>query len=671
MESEIDFAPLLLVSALAFFIPLATHRLSAGAMPSVVGEILAGVVFGSSVLGIIQENVWLEFLSLFGFAYLMFLAGLEVDIRLIMRPLGRRWMYPRVALRHPLVAGTVLLLAILGVTAVGVALINVWGKEDDFALLFFVLSATAVGVLAPALKGRDGLGSYAQVLLVAGFLVEFVAIVGIGIVAAIDREGLGVEAFLLLALPAVFALLVFGVRHGHTRVPELAALMSELAHASSQIQIRGALALLVIFVVLSQVVGTELVLGSFFAGLALTILSPKHGSSMRLKLDAIGYGFFIPIFFVTVGATLDLGALTEGADAALLIPAFLAIGILAKVVPGLLVLWPAFGPRRAAAGGVLLTANLSLILAALTIAEDSGRFEEATTAALLVLALVTTAAAPLGFHALLPKRAPEPRRAIVVGAGETGRYVALRLYRAGLAVVVIDPDEEALRPLGQAGCSTVVGDARNPDVLALSRPEISEVAVIAVPDADDIHRVAQMLRSAARDLRIVTWRPTADHELAELEVDVYRRERATAVALAGAVLRPGLYQALGSEDFAGLEEVTVRNARTTGVALRDLGMPGGARVILILRAGELVIPEADTPLELLDHVTLGGEGAAVAEAFQLLGGRRLERVEAPEAPVLTPHPPAPRGAPGPGRPVAKGPVSEVPVPSEILEAADR
>ena len=190
------------------------------------------------------------------------------------------------ALRHPLVAGTMLLGLIMGVTAVGVLLINEWGKEDDFPLLFIVLSATAVGVMAPVLKERGGLGSYAQALLVAGFLVEFVGIVGLGIIAAIDRDGLGVEALLLLALPAVFGVLLFAARQGNTRVPELATLMSELAHASSQIQIRGALALLVIFVVLSQVVGTELVLGAFFAGLALAIISPKHGSSMRVKLDS-------------------------------------------------------------------------------------------------------------------------------------------------------------------------------------------------------------------------------------------------------------------------------------------------------------------------------------------------------------------------------------------------
>ncbi|PZC49293.1 MAG: monovalent cation:H+ antiporter-2, CPA2 family/trk system potassium uptake protein TrkA [Chloroflexi bacterium] len=668
MESEIDFAPLLLVSALAFLIPLVTHRMTRGALPSVVGEILAGVIFGSSVLGIIDENVWLDFLSLFGFAYLMFLAGLEVDVPLLMRPLGRRWMYPRVALRHPLVAGTMLLGLIMGVTAVGVLLINEWGKEDDFPLLFIVLSATAVGVMAPVLKERGGLGGYAQVLLVAGFLVEFVGIVGLGIIAAIDRDGLGVEALLLLALPAVFGVLLFAARQGNTRVPELATLMSELAHASSQIQIRGALALLVIFVVLSQVVGTELVLGAFFAGLALAIISPKHGSSMRVKLDAIGYGFFIPIFFVTSGATLDLSALGEEADAALLIPAFLLIGIVAKVLPGLLVLWPGFGPRRATAGGVLLSANLSLILAAITIAEDSGRFDEATSAALLVLALVSTAAAPLGFNAILPRRKPEERgRAIVVGATETGRYVAMRLYHEGLSVVVIDTDEEALGPLGQAGCSTVVGDARRAEIVALARPEISEVAVVAVADEAISFGIAQALRAAALDLRIVTWRAAPDHRLAELEVDVYLRERATAVALAGAVLRPGLYQALGSEDFGGLEEVTVRNSRMTGIALRDLGLPGGARVILILRGGGLVIPEADTPLQLQDHVTLGGEDEAVATAFQLLSGRRLERLAGAEvpAPVLMPHPPNPAGEP------AAAPAAFEPISPEVLEAGDR
>ena len=299
-----------------------------------------------------------------------------------------------------------------------------------------------------------------------------------------------------------------------------------------------------------------------------------------------------------------------------------------------------------------------------------------------MLALVTTALAPLGFNALLPRRGLAARaRAIVVGASDTGRYVALRLHREGMTVVAVDRDAAALAPLAQAGCRTVVGDARDPGIIARARPEISEVAVIAVAVTEDSFEIAQALRAAARGLRIVTWRAEADHRLADLDVDVYLRSRATAVALAGAVLRPGLYQALGSEDFGGLEEVTLRNVRATGIALRDLGLPGAARVILILREGEIVIPEADTPLLLGDHVTLGGEPEAVADAFEMLSGRRLVRMEDGEIPpplaTLDPQareePGSPAAARPPGRrrrgPGAPGPTP--PVDDEFLEAADR
>ena len=625
MEPEIDFAPLLLVSALAFLIPIVTHRLSGGKVPSVVGEIAAGIVFGQTVIGVIDANVWLEFLSLFGFAYLMFLAGLEVDTALLARPLGPRWYDPRVALRHPMVSGVLLLLLALVVSALGVALIKSWGLVEDFWLLFFVFSATAVGVIAPVLKDRAELGGFNQVILVAGFLIEFTAIVAIGIIAAIDRQGLGVEALLLLTLPAAFLVLLLGARRGRTQLPSVVRLIDELAHTSAQLKIRGALALLVIFVVLSQVVGTELVLGSFFAGLALTILSPKQGSSMRIKLDALGYGFFIPIFFITVGATLDFDALFETADAALLIPAFIIIAIVGKMAPALLVLSPAYGVRRALAGGALFSANLSIILAAVTVAEDTGQFSEATSAALLVVALVSTAAAPWSFNALLPKRAPRPvGRAIVVGAGRAGGELAPRLARSGLQVTVIDRDAAALADLATEGFETVVGDAREASVIEAARADSAEVVVIDVKDPEMAYGVARSLRGRARDLRIVTWVMDHDPRLDALDVEMHTFGSATAVALEGAVLHPGLFSVLGSGADSGLEEVLVRNALVLDVPLRELPLHGGVRAVLVMRDGEVIIPEGDTTLALLDQVTLGGEPTAVREAFHFLGRHHLE-----------------------------------------------
>ncbi len=95
-------------------------------------------------------------------------------------------------------------------------------------------------------------------------------------------------------------------------------------------------------------------------------------------------------------------------------------------------------------------------------------------------------------------------------------------------------------------------------------------------------------------------------------------------------------------DLAGLEEVDVRNRRVTGIALRDLMLPGNVRVLLVLRRGELIIAEADTTLALHDHVTIGGEPEAVAETFHLVSGRRLERLPGPR---LFPAPPPPPSCP--------------------------
>jgi len=645
VESEIDFAPLLLVSALAFFIPLITHRLSGGALPSVVGEIGAGIIFGQTLFGVIEPNIWLEFLSLFGFAYLMFLSGLEVDIGLLTRPLSGAWYKPGAALKHPLVAGAGLLALVLGATALVLWGLKEWGKVDDFELLLFVLSATAVGVMVPVLKQRQEAGAYGQTLLVAGFLVEFVAIVAIGIIVAIDREGLGLEAALLLALPAAFLALLFAARQSR-RFPEILSMLRELAHASSQIQIRGALALLIVFVVLSQVVGTELVLGAFFAGLALTILTPHHGSSMRVKLDALGYGFFIPVFFITAGATIDLEAVTRAGSSAVLIPAFLGTGLVVKLIPALFMLSAGFGLRRALAGGMLLTANLSIILAATTVAVETERIDEGTSAALLILAIVSTAVAPIAFNFLIPRgREEKITRAIVVGAGSTGVEMAKRLFRGGLAVTVIDIDPEALAPLAEVGCETIAGDARNPSIIGRAAPRYAELSVIATRDPELAYDVVLGLRQHNANLRIVTLVRDSDPRLESLGVEIHRLGSAAAVALEGAVLRPSLFFALGGGSYGALEEVVLRDPALTERPLFDLNLPGGVRVILILRDGSLIIPEGDTELQLEDRVTLGGEPTVVREAYRMFSGHELEPPDPDAAALSTAPAPVTRSVP--------------------------
>jgi Kef-type K+ transport system membrane component KefB/Trk K+ transport system NAD-binding subunit len=619
MEPELDFSPLLLVSALAFLIPIATHRLTRGTIPSVVSEILAGIIFGQSVVGIIDQNEWLEFLSLFGFAYLMFLSGLEINIALLVRPIGPQWYRPAVLLRQPMLAGGIVLGLTVATTAVGVGLLNGLGPVDDFWMLLFILLATAVGVVVPVLKSRGDAGPYAQSIIVIGFLLEFIAILGVGVVAALEREGLDVEFWLILAIPAVFALLLWAVLRGRARFPAAVALMHELAHASSQIQVRAALTVLVMFVVLSQVVGTELVLGAFLAGLALTILSPKHGSSMRVKLDAMGYGFFVPIFFITAGASIDIDAIFAETGTLLLVPAFVAVAIVAKVVPVWLVLWPVYGFRRALAAGVLISTNLSLILAAGAIALELDLIDDAVNGALIVVALITTAVAPPVFSRLLGPPADDAvSRAILTGAGDTGAEIARRLRAAGMEVTAIDTDEAALRGLAEVGCQTIVGDATDRLVLAQADLDGAEAAVIAVTDRERTVEVARGLREANNGLRIVTWVAEPDPRLEALEVDTYWQKMANATALTGAVLRPGLFHAL-SDGESDLSETVLTDDALDGTMIADLGLPAGVRILLITREGSALVAEGDTALQLRDRLTLAGDVGAMDEARRMFG----------------------------------------------------
>ncbi len=616
MEEAVDFTPLLLVSLLAVVVPFVAWRLTAGLVPAVVGEVLVGILFGEPLLGIIdRHNVWLTFLALFGFAYLMFLSGLEINLSLLGQSPGRRWYVPRVALRHPLISGAVMLALVVSFTYLALELMERAGLIDSvqIPMLLFILIATAVGVVVPVLKDRPDLARMSQSLLVGSFLLEFVAIVGVGIVAALEREGIGWRMALLLAIPAALGLLIWLSRVGRRRFPIIPRTLHELAQTSSQLKIRASLALLVVFVALSQVVGTELVLGAFVAGLAVTVVSPRHGSALRGKLDALGYGFFVPIFFIYAGATLDLGAVFDSLDSLILVPILLFVAFVTKVAPALLGLAPAWGIRQGLAGGSLLSANLSLVLAAGAIAADLGLIDEDLHGALLLMALLTTVLAPLAFSTLAG-RAPEQEdgHTLIVGGGALALTLAERLMAAGRRVVALDRDPDAATRWRSIGVDSVAGDPLDP--LALVKVRLLQAEVAVIIDVDQPEQVIDYARSMRRihpALRIVTWSTEPASQFEQLDIEAYSLSDVTALALEEAVLRPGLHNAR-SHPESGLVEVSMLNRDLDGMTLRDIEFEGDVRVLIVMRQDDTTIATGDTEIFLHDRLTLAGEPTAVA-----------------------------------------------------------
>ncbi len=629
MEHSLDFSPLLLVSLLAVVVPFVAWRLTGGLVPAVIGEVLVGIIFGEPLLGIItHQNEWLNFLGLFGFAYLMFLSGLEINLSLLGQSPGRQWYMPQVALRHPMISGSVLLILTVVFTYVGLYMMESVGliTTGQIPMLLFILIATAVGVMVPVLKDRPDLGRIGQCLLVGGFLLEFLAIVGVGVVAALEREGISWRIFLILSVPAALVLMVWLSRVGSVQVPIIPRTMHELSQTSSQLKIRVTLALLVIFVALAQVAGTEMVLGAFVAGLAVTVVSPRHGSSLRGKLDALGYGFFVPIFFIHAGATLNLGGVFDSADSLILVPALLLVAFGAKLLPSLLSLAPAWGLKPALAGGSLLSANLSLVLAAGAIAEDLGIIDDGLHGALLLMALVTTVAAPLMFSTIAG-RAPEREdgHTLIVGGGSLAQTLVERLMAAGRRVIVLDRDPNAITRWGQLGVEGVSGDPL--DALALIRVRLLQTDVAVIVDDERTEEVADYARSMRRihpTLRVVTWVSEQDMELEQLGVETYSLADVTALALEEAILRPALHAAR-SDPESGLVEVSMLNPDWDGHVLSDIDFEGDVRVLVVMREGEPNVASGDTAVFLHDRLTLAGEPAAVAQMSSRFQQRDRQR----------------------------------------------
>ena len=315
MHADFPALSLLLITGLAAFVPLLLSRLPRLHLPIVVGEILAGIIVGHSGLNLIESGPALDFLAEFGFAYLMFLSGLEMEFSLLRpQPNAQR---RRSLLANPLGLG----LATLTVTMIAGLLVSQGlaqlGLIRSPLMMALIFSTTSLGIVVPVLKEHGLTGTrYGQTLLVSALVADFITLLLITVVAAASSRGLTLHPLLVLFLLAAFAATAW-LSQRAAGLPGLHRVLEELSHATAQIRVRGALALMVAFIALADWLGTEVILGSFLAGAIIALLAERKGSSLHLKLDAIGFGFFIPIFFIMVGVRFELPALLSSTRAGL------------------------------------------------------------------------------------------------------------------------------------------------------------------------------------------------------------------------------------------------------------------------------------------------------------------------------------------------------------------
>lgn len=386
---------LVIVLAVAALGPLLLGLLPGVRLPGALLEIVAGIVLGPSVLGWVTPDATISAIALLGLSFLLFLAGSEVDLRRFRGTLGRR-----VALS--------LLISILAAAAVVAALVAL--GVGGAALVGVALLATSLGLVVPVLADADALTRPVGQLAVAGASageVAAVVLLSVGLAGGdTPLPGRLLLLALLLGALGMIALVVSGVGHSM----RLTGMIARLADTSAQIRVRLTVLLVAGLAFAAQALGFEAILGAFLAGLLVRALDPDPQLTHPLypvKLEAVGYGLLVPVFFVTSGLTLNLRGLVEHPSALAAVPAFLGALLLVRGLPAL-AFRGELSRRDLGAVALLQATSLPFLLAAVTIGTEMGELDPAVGAGLVAAGLVSVLVFPAVALALLPRATTVP-----------------------------------------------------------------------------------------------------------------------------------------------------------------------------------------------------------------------------------------------------------------------
>jgi Kef-type K+ transport system membrane component KefB len=376
---------LLLVFTIAAVAPFLCEWVPGVRLPLVVIEIILGILVGPQVLGWATAGPTIEALSRFGLAALFFLAGFEIDF--------------------PLLRGRPITTAALGwllsfVVCLGVGFgLQGCGIVDSGLIVGAALATTALGTLMPILRDANELSTrFGAYVVAAGTMGEFAPIV---LIALVLSSGPGEQGGSLVLMLFFAAITIVGALVAlKYRPPRLIVVVQEKMDTSAQLPVRLAILVLASVAILARNFGIDSILGALAAGVLVSLASPgEYGKTLRRKLDGIGFGFLVPIFFVTTGLHFDLHALLNSRLALLQLPMFLILFFVVRGFPALLIARE-LDLRSRLALGLLSATELPLVIAIADLGVRSGQLEEETAASLVGAGMASVLLFPITALAL-------------------------------------------------------------------------------------------------------------------------------------------------------------------------------------------------------------------------------------------------------------------------------
>jgi Kef-type K+ transport system membrane component KefB len=385
----VDPDSLLVVLAVAALAPVVADLSPRLRVPTVVAEILLGIIVGPQVLDLASPDELIRVLSQFGLAFLFFMAAMEIDFD---RVRGRPLTLAAFGWGASLVLGMVAAAPLYAAGVIGAPI-----------LVGLALTTTALGSLVPILKDA-GLadGRFGVRVLANGGVGEFGPVIALSVILAIESGDPARSLLLILFAILALATAALSLR---VRPKRIVRLVGTTMHASGQLALRLAILLLGGLVVLASTLGLDIVLGAFTAGLIVGLITrgerDEATEAFVVKLDGVGYGFLIPFFFIATGLEFDLDALLHSASSLILVPGFALLFVIVRGLPTWLLNRGDLPGREPLALGLMSASALPLIVAITNIAVARGTLRPLDAAALVGAGMLSLLVFPIVGGALL------------------------------------------------------------------------------------------------------------------------------------------------------------------------------------------------------------------------------------------------------------------------------
>ncbi|WLD94934.1 monovalent cation:proton antiporter family protein [Alkalihalobacillus sp. AL-G] len=610
MEETHSFMSLLIVVLVAFLTPILLNKFRIHIVPIVVAEIIAGLIIGKSGFDIVNPDQLLETLSTLGFIYLLFLSGLEIDFSIFSSKKKSKNEAGPSGILFPSIIFIMMMALSFGIAWLFV----LTGFIDNAYLMALIIATISLGIVVPTLKDtgiiKTGLG---QTILLITVIADLATMILLGVfVSVYSPEGKNTWLLLLLFI-AGLGLYFLGKFFKNRPV------FTNLRKGTIQIDTRAVFTLIIVLVALSQQVGAESILGAFLAGALVSLLAPNP--SMVQKLDSFGYGFLIPIFFVMIGARIDLIELFADPDVLILMPFLLIAFMVTKIVP---ILWfkKWYKIQTVMSIGVLLSSKLTLVIAAAEIGERMGMIDSKMSSAIILVGVISCIVGPIFFKKLFPRKTEQGTKTIaILGANSITLPLSQRinddykicLYHLRSNTIDKNYSEDHLRTYDV----TVID---NYEIESLKKLGVFNVDILLVStEHDDLNATIAKAAKENNVERVIT-RIEPDEKaesLREEEIEVFSTLMSTITLLEAMIKSPHVMNLFTSQENS-LAEVLINNDDYIGESIKRLDFLGDTIIIRIFRENEALVPHGDTALKLGDRLIVTGSEGSIQQLKEQL-----------------------------------------------------